>query len=111
MKAFRLEGSSMLPVFRPGQAVTVSPERPRPGDCVVYSYLGRVLLHRVTAVSETGATLADDAGRLEPHLVPWGDVQGRVLSGHPLAAGAPGLIYSRTRRLFSRLFLKCQPLP
>lgn len=105
MKAFRLEGSSMLPVFRPGQAVVVSPERTRPGDCAVYVRLGRTLLHRVIAVSATGATLADDAGRLEPHLVAWGDVQGRVLSGHPLAAGAPGLLYSRARRLFSRLFL------
>ena len=95
----------MLPVFRPGQAVVVSPERTRPGDCAVYVHLGRTLLHRVISVSPAGATLADDAGRLEPHLVPWGDVQGRVLSGHPLAAGAPGLLYSRTRRLLARLFL------
>ena len=105
MKAFCLEGSSMLPVFRPGQSVLVSPERTRPGDCAVYVYLGRTLLHRVLAVSPAGATLADDAGRLEPHFVPWGDVQGRAMGGHPLSAGAPGLLYSRARRLFGRLLL------
>lgn len=103
MKAFRLEGSSMLPLFRPGETVRVSPERPRPGDCAVYGWLGRVLLHRVTAVCAEGATFADDAGRLEQHLVPWADVQGRVVSGKLLAGGPVGLVYSRGRRFFSRL--------
>jgi len=99
---FRLEGSSMLPVFKPGEAVLVFPERPRRGDCAVYAYRGRTLLHRVAAVAPEGAVFADDAGRLEPHLVPWGDVRGRVLSRHPLAGGLAGLVYSSLRRALFR---------
>lgn len=88
----------MLPVFRPGQAVFVQAGRPRPGDCAVYAYLGRDLLHRVAAVCREGAVFADDAGRLEPHLVPWADVKGVVLGGGPLGGGLAGRCYSLLRR-------------
>lgn len=96
----------MLPVFRAGAAVLVSGERPRPGDCAVYSYMGRSLLHRVASVCAGGAVLADDAGRLEPHLVPWAEVRGRALSPSPLASGPAGLAYHRLRRALSGLFLR-----
>lgn len=95
----------MLPVFRAGGAALVSAERPRPGDCAVYEYRGRRLLHRAVSVSPAGAVFADDAGRLEPHLVPWSAVHGRALSPNPLASGLPGLTYHKLRRAFSRLFL------
>ncbi|OGR40326.1 MAG: hypothetical protein A2X29_06825 [Elusimicrobia bacterium GWA2_64_40] len=98
MKVFRLEGSSMLPLFRPGQAVAVGPGRPRPGDCAVYTYGGRNLLHRVAEVSRGGAVFVDDAGRLEPHYVAWAEVRGTVLDGGPLAGGLPGRCYSSLRR-------------
>ncbi len=104
MKAYSLEGSSMQPVFKAGGAALVLESRPGPGDCAVYSWEGRTLLHRVLAVSPEGAWLADDAGRLAPHFVPWADVKGRALGG-PLSGGFPGLLYSRCRRAFSRSFI------
>ncbi len=103
--AFRLEGSSMLPVFGPGEIAPVSAARPRPGDCAVYSYEGRTLLHRVTKVSVAGAWLADDAGRLEPHFVLWAEVRGRALGGF-LAGGLPGRLYSFLRRGLAPLILR-----
>ena len=106
MKAYLTEGSSMLPVFKAGEAVLVSPEKPRPGDCAVYSRMGRSLLHRAVSVSAAGAVFADDAGRLEPHLAAWPEVRGRALSPNPLASGLPGFAYHKLRRAFSRLFLR-----
>lgn len=94
----------MLPVFRPGAAALVSPERPHPGDCAVYEYRGRTLLHRAVSVSPAGAVFADDAGRLEPHAVPWADVRGRAVSSNPLASGLAGLAYHKARRALFRLF-------
>lgn len=96
----------MRPVFKPGETVLVSSERPRAGDCAVYSYMGRVLLHRAVSVSPAGAVFADDAGRLEPHLVPWAEVRGRALSRNPMASGLPGLTYHKLRRALSRFFLR-----
>jgi len=112
VKAYRLEGSSMLPVFRPGELALAGrgkqePERwLRPGDCAVYELEGRTLLHRVLKTGPDGAWLADDAGRLEPHFVPWKNVFGKVLSRNPLAGGLPGKIYSKLRRLASYASLR-----
>lgn len=96
----------MLPVFRPGGVALAEGTGPgllRPGDCAVYLYGGRTLLHRVLAAGPEGAWLADDAGRLTPHLVPWSAVLGRALGG-PLAGGLCGLVYSRLRRAVYALF-------
>lgn len=101
--AFRLEGSSMLPVFKPGGAVLAAPGRLRRGDCAVYNYKGSTLLHRVLDISAGGAVLGDDAGRLEPHFVPWCDIKGRALGG-PLASGWLGFAYSSLRRRLFSLF-------
>lgn len=90
----------MLPVFKPGELALARPGKLRPGDCAVYSYRGRTLLHRVIKTSADGAWLADDAGRLEPHLVPWADIRGRALGG-PLSRGLPGRVYSTLRRRFA----------
>lgn len=95
----------MLPVFRPGGIAPVSAARPRPGDCAVYSYKGRILLHRVLRAGPDGAWLADDAGRLEPHFVPWPDVRGRALGGF-LAGGLPGRLYSALRRGLGAAFIR-----
>ena len=103
---FSLEGSSMLPVFRPGELVLLSDDRPRPGDCAVYLFEGARLLHRVLAVTEKGAWLADDAGRLEKHFVPYKDISGTAVSGGLLSRGRPGLAYSLSRRALSRLLLQ-----
>jgi len=102
-RAFLLKGSSMLPVFRPGELTLLEEARPKPGDCAVYDYKGRTLLHRVLSTGPAGAWLADDAGRLEPHLVPWKNVRGRTPGDSFLARGLAGLLYSRCRRSFSRL--------
>jgi phage repressor protein C with HTH and peptisase S24 domain len=102
-RVYRLEGSSMLPVFRPGELAVVErgAKKIRPGDCLVYEFEGRVLLHRVVGTSSGGAWLSDDAGRLRPHFVPWKDVRGKVLGRSPLAGGFCGNIYSKLRRLCS----------
>lgn len=103
--AFRLEGSSMLPVFKAGEFSIVRPAGLAAGDCAVYEYEGRNLLHRVLKAGPEGVLFADDAGRLEPHLAAWGKVRGKVLSGHPLAGGLCGRIYSVLRRAVSPLFV------
>ncbi|MDA8132415.1 MAG: S24/S26 family peptidase [Elusimicrobia bacterium] len=102
---FSLEGSSMLPVFRPGELVLLNDAKPGPGDCAVYLFNGARLLHRVLAVTGKGAWLADDAGRLERHFVQFGDIIGTAVSGGTLSRGRVGLAYSISRRIFSRLFL------
>ena len=101
----------MLPLFRPGGIALAEPRpgaRPeawlRPGDCAVYEYRGERLLHRVLSTGRAGALLADDAGRLAPHAVPWEAVEGRVVSRHPLKSGPAGALYCRLRRkLYSLL--------
>lgn len=100
----------MFPVFRAGGAALVSGERPRAGDCAVYDFYGRNLLHRVIRTSTAGAWLADDAGRLEPHFVPWARVRGRAHGG-PLAGGLAGLAYCKARRALSALFLRGRRRP
>ncbi|OGS50716.1 MAG: hypothetical protein A3J79_12505 [Elusimicrobia bacterium RIFOXYB2_FULL_62_6] len=109
MKAFRLEGSSMKPLFKAGDIALVRPFRPgassallSPGDCAVYKYEGRTLLHRVIGTEEKGAWLSDDAGRLKPHLVPWERIEGGVVSRNPLKKGRIGLGYAKLRRFLSR---------
>ena len=100
--AFLLEGSSMLPVFKAGETVVICADRPAAGDCAVYLYKGRTLLHRVLGTEECGAWLGDDAGRLEPHFVAWAEVRGKALGRRPLAGGLTGLLYSRLRRAVYR---------
>ncbi|MEK7721787.1 MAG: S24/S26 family peptidase [Elusimicrobiota bacterium] len=111
VSAFRLEGSSMLPVFKPGEIILIQPLIPQPsalilspGDCAVYSYGGRELLHRVVRTGPDGAWFADDAGRLEPHLTPWENVRGKVLSRNLLADGLCGRFYSKIRRIVNAAF-------
>jgi hypothetical protein len=110
-EAFRLEGSSMHPVFKPGQVVLVQPLRPSSsailssGDCAVYSYKGRTLLHRVVKAGPGGVWFSDDSGRIAPHLVGWELVRGRVVGGNFLSRGFCGLVYSRLRRTVSKVFL------
>jgi len=104
VSAFRLEGSSMLPVFKPGEVALVRPLGLSAGDCAVYTYKGGTLLHRVMKVAGNGAWFCDDAGRLEPHFVPLEHIRGKALSRHPLAGGLRGRIYSGLRRFLSPLF-------
>jgi len=105
--AFRLEGSSMFPLFRPGALVLVQAVSRglSAGDCCVYEFEGRTLLHRVVGTGPGGAWLADDAGRISPHFVPWSGVRGKVLSKDPFVSGVPGRIYSTVRRAIAG-FLK-----
>jgi len=109
VKAVKLEGSSMCPLFRAGDIALVSltpcaavpPFGLAPGDCVVYRYEGRRLLHRVLAVDGFGLLVADDSGRIAAHHVAWQDIEGRVLSRNPLKKGFTGLLYSNLKRTLS----------
>jgi len=102
IKAVKLEGSSMFPLFKPGQIVLVEAISHgsyaaglRRGDCAVYSFEGRTLLHRVIAVDGSGLLISDDAGLIVPHKVPWSAVIGRVVTANPLKKGSCGFLYSR----------------
>ena len=102
----------MHPVFQPGQVVLVAVISHKPsstglkkGDCAVYSYRGRTLLHRVVKAGPGGVWFSDDAGRIAPHLVGWELVRGRVVGGNLLSRGLCGLVYSRLRRTVSKVFL------
>ena len=109
VKAVKLEGSSMRPLFEEGDIALVSlapcPEAPpfilAPGDCVVYRHEGRRLLHRVLAVSGFGPQVSDDAGRIAAHHVAWRNVEGRVISRNRLKKGLVGLLYSNLKRILS----------
>ncbi|MBU2575419.1 MAG: S24/S26 family peptidase [Elusimicrobia bacterium] len=128
IRAIKLEGSSMLPLFKPGDIVFVEdrgqksevrgqnsdnstlhstpyplasiPYTLRPGDCAVYDFGGRRLLHRVIAKEAGGLWFSDDAGRIKPHFAPWERVAGKALSGNPLKNGLIGLGYAKLRRFF-----------
>jgi len=91
----------MLPVFKPGEVVLVGPPVLSRGDCAVYNYKGRTLLHRVQKSSPDGVRFVDDAGRLAPHSVSWADIRGKALSKNVFAGGFPGYIYSWLRRAIS----------
>ncbi len=114
MEAFILEGTSMRPLFKAGETVLVAPLLLYPlsfhrGDCAVYEYEGRKLLHRAVRLDAAGVWFADDAGRISPHHVTWSAVRGKVISGNLFAAGLPGFLYSRARALaggFCRNFRK-----
>ncbi|OGS07032.1 MAG: hypothetical protein A2270_06310 [Elusimicrobia bacterium RIFOXYA12_FULL_51_18] len=106
VEAFRLEGASMFPVFKPGGVVFVLSCSPHTsafslsaGDCAVYEFEGRTLLHRVVKAGAAGACFSDDAGRIKPHYVPWSAVRGKVVSRNPFAGGLAGFVYSRGRSL------------
>lgn len=107
--AFKLEGTSMAPLFTAGQVVLAVPPAGRvpflaPGDCAVYEYEGRLLLHRVVRTGPGGVWFSDDAARIEPHFVPWPAIRGQALSRNPFSGGLPGRIYSGIRRVLSPLF-------
>ena len=111
-EAFKLQGSSMHPVFKPGQVVLVDAIEQLPsgiglrkGDCAVYSYRGRTLLHRVVKAGPGGVWFSDDAGRIAPHLVGWELVRGRVVGGNFLSRGFCGLVYCKLRRTVFRVLL------
>jgi len=94
----------MLPLFKAGQVVLVSPASPCEGDCGIYDLEGRTLLHRAVKTVPGGVWFADDAGRLDPHYVPLAAIRGRVLCKNPLASGIFGLIYSKCRSGLFKLF-------
>jgi hypothetical protein len=110
MEAFKLEGTSMRPLFKAGETVLVAPFILHPlsfvlhrGDCAVYEFEGQKLMHRAVHVTGEGVWFADDAGCIEPHQVPWSAVRGKVLSRNPFASGLPGFLYSRARTLAAKL--------
>ena len=99
MKAYKLTGTSMSPLFKAGEVALAAAAGLKRGDCAVYDLKGSKLLHRVIRTEEKGAWFSDDACRLAPHFVPWENIEGKVLSSNPLKKGRIGLAYSKLRRL------------
>lgn len=96
----------MSPLFNAGEIALLETSAAgcRPGDCLMYNYEGRRLLHRVIAVYEAGPLLSDDSGHIAPHRIAWRDVEGRVVTRNPLKKGFSGLVYSAARKILSVLF-------
>jgi signal peptidase I len=81
----RVSGASMVPAIRPGDLVTVESvgvEDVSPGEIVVFALAGRLVCHRVTAISGSArepllATRGDRARRDDP-LISNSELLGRV---------------------------------
>ncbi len=101
IRAVRLEGTSMLPVFRAGDLALLdarfSGRDLVRGDCAAYETGGRTLLHRVTGTDADGVWFSDDAALLERHHAPWRAIRGKVLGGGPFSRGLPGFLYFTAR--------------
>jgi len=110
IKAVKLYGSSMSPLFKEGDIVFVE-ERSQPlpkgwiksGDCAVYFFEGKQLLHRVVSVANFGAIISDDAGMIKPHFVGWQDIVGKVLSPNPLKKYPAGIIWRFLMQINARI--------
>jgi signal peptidase I len=103
LKAFRLEGSSMRPLFRAGDTALVVPSRLGRGDCAVYRAGGRALLHRVAGFAGDRVVLRDDGWEMPPHAVHPRHILGRVVSRNPLKSGLPGYAWFLARGLLKWL--------
>lgn len=105
MKAVKLAGSSMLPLFRDGGTALYEPHPGKtvlvPGDCAVYRYGGETLLHRVTGVRADGVFFSNDDA-LEPHFVKREDILGRVETRNPLKKGLTGLCFHKITRILRK---------
>jgi hypothetical protein len=99
LKFFRLEGSSMRPLFREGATALVRRGKLRRGDCAVYLAGGRTLLHRVAGFAGDRVVLRDDGWEMPPHAVHPRHIIGRVVSGNPLKSGLPGYAWFLSRGL------------
>jgi hypothetical protein len=103
----RTEGGSMRPLFRDGELVAVIPAEPAViniGDCVVYQWEDRILLHRVWQKKSSSVVITDDVGLTRLHLVPYEQVTYKVIGKGMLGTGIIGLCYSLfIRVLFSAL--------
>ncbi len=108
-KAVALEGTSMSPLFKTGGIVFVEESDIsgiHRGDCVVYDYEGRLLLHRVYEIRENILILADDAGVAAPHAVDFEQVRGKALDDSVFSRGFIGFIYGRALRFLRILSQK-----
>jgi hypothetical protein len=116
MKAFRLEGGSMRPLFREGETALIRPLTSLPakkagrraftgrgglrrGDCAVYLAGGRTLLHRVAGFAGERVVLRDDGWEMPAHAVHPRHILGRVVSANPLKSGWPGYAWFLSRGL------------
>lgn len=71
-----------------------------PGDCVVYNFGGRNLLHRIIKIDSNGVWIQDDGEVISAHFVKWQDIRGRVISKNPLKNGFPGSIYFNLKSFY-----------
>jgi signal peptidase I len=103
IRGIKVEGSSMKPLFYAGDTVlvkAVAEKEIRKGDCVVYNFEGRNLLHRVIKIDVNGVWICDDGQVMALHFVKWIDIRGRVQSSNLLKNGFPGFIYFNLKRIY-----------
>lgn len=80
IKAIKVCGTSMSPFFKDGDIILYEKKELKDilkGDCVVYLYRGRILLHRVIDKFRDNLVISNDDD-LDEHIVPFKDVLGKV---------------------------------
>ena len=114
IRGVKVEGSSMKPLFNDGDIVLIK-KRPevrsqksdfkefRKGDCLVYNFDGRNLLHRVIKIAENGIWIQDDGQVMTLHFVKWRDIRGRVQSSNPFKNGFPGFMYFNLKKIYRNI--------
>ncbi len=92
----------MRPLFKEGDFVLVKQIYPfhSVGDCIVYNYQGKTLLHRVIGVQDGGVFVQDDGQIADKHFVPSKNIIGKVISSNPLKRGVLGYFYFKLKNLF-----------
>ncbi|MCG2725755.1 MAG: S24/S26 family peptidase [Elusimicrobia bacterium] len=110
IKAIKVEGSSMSPVFKNGDIVLIK-KRPearsqksdfkefRKGDCAVYNFEGQNLLHRVIKITANGLWFQDDGQSIPSHFIKWENILGKVVSKNPLKNGCSGFMYFKLKKV------------
>jgi signal peptidase I len=113
----RIKGTSMAPLFRDGEAVTIQSvpyELLRQGDIIAFRLRGETITHRIVALEPHHArTLGDNLRALDPPVPPEA-ILGRVMTlernGRPihLTQGAWPFLH-RTLARFGSLMVTPQP--
>lgn len=130
----RVQGSSMLPLLRPGDTVCIAPccpEHVRPGEIIIFQRGNTLITHRVLACSAHSLQTRGDSCRFSDAPIQAADILGRVVaierdgSRHPIKQRAwhrlyrvPGMLAMLTmsvqrvrERQFTAVAASCRSRP
>jgi len=105
MNFIKLNGTSMLPLFKSGDIVLYTKVNKKDiciGDCIVYNYKGNKLLHRV--IDKFGdCFIVSNDDDMDEHIISFEDIIGKVYTNNLLKKGFSGFIYHK----LSKIIRKC----